>query len=106
MVTLKDIESAHERIRPFIHRTPILTNSSINKLVGAELFFKCENFQKAGSFKIRGATNSATISIDLSAGDYVELYGATDTDGSARSFVGGSSYRSTFMGGYKLIIGA
>jgi len=64
MVTLKDIESAHERIRPFIHRTPILTNSSLNKLSGAELFFKCENFQRAGSFKIRGATNTVELLTD------------------------------------------
>ena len=64
MLTLKDIELAHERIRPFIHRTPILTNSSLNKLVGAELFFKCENFQKAGSFKIRGATNTVELLSD------------------------------------------
>ena len=63
-----------------------------------------ENRMNYSNSLIRGATNTATISIDLSAGDYVELYGATDTDGSARSFVGGSSYRSTFMGGYKLII--
>ena len=63
-----------------------------------------ENRMNYSNSLIRGATNSATLSIDLSAGDYVELYGATDTDGSARSFVGGSSYRSTFMGGYKLII--
>ena len=61
MLTLKDIELAHERIRPFIHRTPILTNSSFNELVGANLFFKCENFQKAGSFKIRGATNTVEL---------------------------------------------
>ena len=58
MVTLKDIEAAHERIRPHIHRTPVFTNSSLNKLSGAELYFKCDNFQKAGSFKIRGATNT------------------------------------------------
>ena len=58
MVTLKDIEAAHERIRPLIHRTPVFTNSSLNKLSGAELYFKCDNFQKAGSFKIRGATNT------------------------------------------------
>lgn len=64
MLTLKDIELAHERIRPFIHRTPILTNSSLNKLAGAELFFKCENFQKAGSFKIRGATNTVELLSD------------------------------------------
>lgn len=61
MITLKDIEKAHDRIRPFIHRTPILTNSSLNELSGAELFFKCENFQKAGSFKIRGATNAVQL---------------------------------------------
>ncbi len=58
MVTLKDIEAAHERIRPLIHRTPVFTNSSLNQLSGAELYFKCDNFQKAGSFKIRGATNT------------------------------------------------
>ncbi len=58
MVTLKDIEAAHERIRPLIHRTPVLTNNSLNELSGAELYFKCDNFQKAGSFKIRGATNT------------------------------------------------
>ena len=64
MVTLKDIESAHERIRPFIHRTPVLTNSSIDNLIGAKLFFKCENFQKAGSFKIRGASNAVELLSD------------------------------------------
>ena len=64
MLTLKDIELAHDRIRPFIHRTPILTNSSLNKLAGAELFFKCENFQKSGSFKIRGATNTVELLSD------------------------------------------
>ena len=58
MVTLKDIEAAHERIRPHIHRTPVFTNNSLNELSGADLYFKCDNFQKAGSFKIRGATNT------------------------------------------------
>ena len=58
MVTLKDIEAAHERIRPHIHRTPVFTNNSLDELSGAELYFKCDNFQKAGSFKIRGATNT------------------------------------------------
>ena len=61
MVTLKDIQSAHARISPFIHRTPILTNTSLDELTGAKLFFKCENFQKAGSFKIRGATNAVEL---------------------------------------------
>ena len=58
MVTLKEIELAHDRIRSFIHRTPILTNKSLNELSGASIYFKCENFQKVGSFKIRGATNT------------------------------------------------
>ena len=63
MVTLKDIVAAHDRIAPFIHRTPVLTNKSLNELSGAELYFKCENFQKAGSFKIRGATNTVELLI-------------------------------------------
>src|SRR5262249_1264147 len=46
------------RIRPFIHRTPVLTCSAVNALVEARVYFKCENFQKVGAFKIRGATNA------------------------------------------------
>ena len=61
MLTLKDIASAHDRISPYIHRTPVLTNNSLNEFTGANLFFKCENFQKAGSFKIRGATNTVEL---------------------------------------------
>lgn len=52
------IVEAHDRIRPRIHRTPVLTSTSLNALAGAQLFFKCENLQKTGSFKIRGATNA------------------------------------------------
>jgi len=59
MITKEAIEKAHEQIKPFIHHTPVLTNSSINEMVGAELFFKCENFQKIGAFKIRGGMNAA-----------------------------------------------
>lgn len=56
--TFEDIKAAHERIRPYIHRTPVLSSKSINEIVGAELFFKCENLQKVGAFKFRGACNS------------------------------------------------
>lgn len=56
--TLADMLVAHERIRPYIHRTPVMTSQTINKQAGAELFFKCENFQKAGAFKARGASNA------------------------------------------------
>jgi threonine dehydratase len=52
------IRAAHERIRPYIHRTPVLTNSWLNDACRASLFFKCENFQKVGAFKARGATNA------------------------------------------------
>lgn len=53
-----DIEKAHRLIETYIHRTPVLSSKSINKIVGAEVFFKCENFQKVGAFKFRGACNS------------------------------------------------
>ncbi|XHC10217.1 beta-hydroxyaspartate dehydratase BhcB [Labrenzia sp. ac12] len=56
--TLEDMLVAHERIKPHIHRTPVLTSSFLNELTGAKLFFKCENFQKAGAFKVRGASNA------------------------------------------------
>lgn len=56
--TFEDVIAAHERIKPHIHRTPVLTSSYLNALTGAELFFKCENFQKAGAFKVRGASNA------------------------------------------------
>lgn len=54
-----DIEAAHARIAPYIHRTPVLTSRSINALASCSLFFKCENFQTIGAFKIRGALNAA-----------------------------------------------
>ncbi|SEI74970.1 threonine dehydratase [Dyadobacter koreensis] len=52
------IEKAHKLITPYIHRTPVLTSQFINQLAGAELFFKCENFQKIGAFKARGGLNA------------------------------------------------
>src|SRR4051812_3612719 len=62
-VNLETIRSAHQRIRPYIHRTPVLTNSWLNDACRSALFFKCENFQKIGAFKARGATN-AVFSLD------------------------------------------
>ncbi len=55
---LNDMQAARARIAPYIHRTPVLTSTYLNDLTGAELFFKCENFQKAGAFKVRGASNA------------------------------------------------
>lgn len=64
--TIEDMLVAHERIKPHIHETPVLTSSFFNELSGAELFFKCENFQKAGVFKARGASNAVfSLSDDM-----------------------------------------
>lgn len=58
--TLEDIRAAHERIQPFIHHTPVLTSSAIDEIAGCKIFFKCENFQKVGAFKARGAANAVS----------------------------------------------
>jgi threonine dehydratase len=63
--TLLDIQLAHERIRQYIHRTPVLTCQTINRLTGADIYFKCENFQKIGAFKARGGVN-AVLSLSAS----------------------------------------
>ncbi|MBG0861148.1 MAG: pyridoxal-phosphate dependent enzyme [Bacteroidales bacterium] len=55
---LSDVRSAHDRIKPFVHRTPVMSSQQLNKIFDCELFFKCENFQKVGAFKFRGATNA------------------------------------------------
>jgi threonine dehydratase len=57
-VTFTDIQQAAERIKPYAHRTPVMTNESLNQQVGAQVFMKCENLQKVGAFKFRGATNA------------------------------------------------
>lgn len=56
--TYENVLEAHARIREHVHRTPVLTSTYLNELTGAKLFFKCENFQKAGAFKVRGACNA------------------------------------------------
>jgi len=56
--TFQDALDARTRIAPYIHQTPVLTSTMLNQMTGAELFFKCENFQKAGAFKVRGASNA------------------------------------------------
>lgn len=58
-----DIIQAHERIKGQIHKTPLYTSDSLNRITGCQIYFKCENFQKVGAFKFRGASN-AIISLD------------------------------------------
>lgn len=62
-IHLPQIQAAHERIRPWIHRTPVLHSATIDRWLGCEVYFKCENFQRAGAFKYRGATN-AVLQLD------------------------------------------
>jgi len=57
-MTKENLLACHNRIKPFIHNTPVLTSRLINNLVDAEVYFKCENFQKTGAYKMRGATNA------------------------------------------------
>ena len=65
--TLTDVHAAAARIKPYVHRTPVLTCTSLNDLVGAALFCKCENFQKVGAFKFRGACNAVFAFSDQEA---------------------------------------
>ena len=57
-VTKQDLINSHNRIKPFIHDTPVLTSNYVNEITGGEVYFKCENFQKMGAFKMRGAANA------------------------------------------------
>ncbi|MCX2979919.1 pyridoxal-phosphate dependent enzyme [Halieaceae bacterium IMCC14734] len=69
-VEFSDIEAAAERIAGLVHRTPVLTSSRLNEHCGSDLYFKCENLQKAGAFKARGASNAvySLAEADLAAG--------------------------------------
>ena len=66
-MTLDDIRRAAKRIQPYIHRTPVLTNESLNRKVGTQVFLKCENLQKVGAFKFRGASNAVFLLTDEEA---------------------------------------
>jgi threonine dehydratase len=66
-LTLADIQAAHARIADKIHRTPVLTSATLDALCGGKLFFKCENFQKIGAFKARGAANAVFSLTDAEA---------------------------------------
>jgi len=57
-MTKQNLIDCHNRIKPFIHNTPVLTSNQVNKMTGSEIYFKCDNFQKMGAFKMRGATNA------------------------------------------------
>lgn len=64
MVTINEVEQAYERIAKHIHKTPIFSSRRINEILGCEITFKCENFQKVGAFKFRGAINAVSLLSD------------------------------------------
>ena len=86
--SFSDVLIAHERIKPYIHRTPVLTSRFINGLAGAELFFKCENFQKAGAFKARGASNAVFGLSDAQAAKGVATH-SSGNHGTCLSYAAG-----------------
>jgi len=65
--SFSDIEEAYQRIKPLINKTPVLTSGMINEIFSADIYFKCENFQKVGAFKFRGATNAVQLLSDTEA---------------------------------------
>ncbi|MFX0108746.1 MAG: pyridoxal-phosphate dependent enzyme, partial [Candidatus Hodarchaeota archaeon] len=64
MVSISDVEAAYERIRGSVVRTSVLTSTTINRMTDCEVFFKCENFQRVGAFKFRGAFNAVSLLSD------------------------------------------
>ena len=60
MVSLSDVKAAHERIKKYTVYTPVMISTTIDKLTGSSVFFKCENFQRVGAFKFRGAFNTVS----------------------------------------------
>ena len=86
--TYDDVLEAHERIAPYVHRTPVLTSTFMDNLTGAKLLFKCENFQKAGVFKARGASNAVFGLSDEAAARGVATH-SSGNHGLALSYAGG-----------------
>lgn len=86
--TLDDVLAAHERIRPYIHETPVLTSRIIDEAAGVQLFFKCENLQKAGAFKARGASNAVFSLTDAQAARGVATH-SSGNHGTCLSYAAG-----------------
>ena len=94
-IDLETIRRAHERIAPYIFRTPVLSNAALNEAVGAELFFKCENLQKVAAFKARGACN-AVLSLSSAEAARGVVTHSSGNHGAALAW-GGKSARDSGM---------
>ena len=80
-IVLKDVQEASKRIGPYIHRTPIMTSSTLDHMSGKSLFFKCEVFQKVGAFKFRGASNAVGKLVEGCSGDKSQMTIVTHSSG-------------------------
>ena len=96
MLTIDFIREAAERIRPFIHRTPVVTSRTFDQAAGRRVFFKCENLQRGGAFKMRGATNKirSLSSVErergvvaFSSGNHAQAVALASRDASLRAFI-------------------
>ncbi|HEX8722882.1 MAG TPA: pyridoxal-phosphate dependent enzyme [Pyrinomonadaceae bacterium] len=96
MLTLDSIRLAGERIRPLVHRTPVVTSRTFDAAAGRRVFFKCENFQRAGSFKMRGATNKIlSLSVEerargvvaFSSGNHAQAVALASRDAGLRAVI-------------------
>src|SRR6476620_8532980 len=96
MLTTDLIQAARERISSRIHRTPVVTSQQFNEVAGKQVFFKCENLQRAGAFKIRGATNKIQALTDdekkrgviaVSSGNHAQAVALASREAGIRSVV-------------------
>ncbi|HEX8685043.1 MAG TPA: pyridoxal-phosphate dependent enzyme [Pyrinomonadaceae bacterium] len=96
MLTLDFIREAAERIRPLVHRTPVVTSRTFDEAAGRRVFFKCENFQRGGAFKMRGATNKirslsagerARGVVAFSSGNHAQAVALASRDAGARAVI-------------------
>src|ERR1044071_6195413 len=96
MLTLDFIRQAAERVRPFVHRTPVTTSRTFDEAAGRSVFFKCENFQRSGSFKMRGATNKirsltgeerARGVVAFSSGNHAQAVALASRDAGVRAVI-------------------
>src|SRR3989442_4334444 len=108
MLTLELIKQAAARIAGRVHRTPVVTSRSFNEAAGREVFFKCENLQRAGAFKIRGATNRILSLTDdekkrgviaVSSGNHAQAVAPPSREGGPSSVVAGSAGAPQTKGG-------
>jgi threonine dehydratase len=86
--TLDDVRAAARRIAPHVHRTPVATSATLDRELGARVFFKCENFQKVGAFKARGAVN-AVLSLEERAAATGVITHSSGNHGAALAYAAG-----------------